>query len=138
MGAGRKEAAPGMQGQSRVAASSSRRSLRSSCTAPAWQDAGIQSLPGSIELRTTRLRRGALESARENCSGRRVAESAQGRPELQRAAALDPGQVAATPFLFDLSAFHSIRALLSLPLFLPAQQAEGGIFHAGCSFSTRR
>ena len=76
MGAGGKEAAPGMKGQSRVAASSSRQSHQSSCAAPAWQDAGIQSLRGSIELRTMRLRRGALESARENCSGRRVAESA--------------------------------------------------------------
>jgi len=95
--------------------------------APAWQDAGIQSLPGSIELRTTRLRRGAPESAKENCSERREAECAQGRAELQRAAALDPDQVAATPFPLVLSAFHSTRA----------QQAEGRIFRAGTASSAR-
>jgi len=95
---------------------------------PAWFNRAAHD---EIETRGAGIRQGELQRAAS--SG-----IAQGRAELQRAAALDPGQVAATPFLFDLSAFHSIRALLSLPLFLPAQQAEGGIFHAGCSFSTRR
>ena len=53
--------------------------------APAWQDAGIQSLPGSIELRTTRLRRGAPESASEKCSGRRNPRAADFPPSIASA-----------------------------------------------------
>jgi len=66
LGAGGKEAAPGMQGRSSSScwflASQPPIELRGAGVAGI---AGIQSLPGSIELRTTRLRCGVPESVGE-------------------------------------------------------------------------
>ena len=84
---------------------------------PAWFNRATHD---EIETRGPGIRQGELQWAAS--SG-----IAQGRAELQRAAALDPGQVAPTPFPFALSAFHSIRALLSLPLcFFPRSRRKAG------------
>ena len=114
LGAGGEEAAPGMQGRSSSScwflASQPPIELRGAGVAGI---AGIQSLPGSIELRTTRL------------SGR---SAAQGRAELQPAAGGGSGSRSGGGDSFPALFLPSFPlALLSLPLyFFPRSRRKAG------------
>ena len=68
---------------------------------PAWFNRAAHD---EIETRGAGIRQGELQRAAGG--GIRA-----GKDGTTAGGGLDPGQVAATPFPFDLSAFHSIRAL---------------------------